>query len=403
MNNLLNQLFALTRSLIPQPLLPKLGAGGPEKVSLPVLGEGFRVRAKRSRRGRSLPWLLSGLGLVWAIALLPPAQANMANPEWPGHLLTEPWTDVATLAIVHEDLVLDLRPLETERYAHIQATYTINNPGEATTVALLFAAPGLESGTVTLDGTQAIAATPTAAPTIPDDWDDASFYQEVQGLEFQVPLSSGQHEIAVNYQGLPSSDDAGVYREYTLQYWLAPARQWQSFGTLTVDVFAPSNWETMFDPDLAGVEAGHWQQTFDGLPGDVLTIASRPLISPIAGFLRGLSLVVGVAIAFAVTGWLYYWLGGISQRHAWSGGGLVLTFLLVMPLSIPLFWGLSGLGVWGSESLLSGAHLGVSYRYSRMMMMLLGGVIAAPAGLLTAIFGFVYGRQQRPPQPVIDR
>ena len=70
----------------------------------------------------------------------------------------------------------------------------------------------------------------------------------------------------------------------------------------------------------------------------------------------------------------------------------MLTFLLVIPLSIPLFWGLGGLGLWAAEALLNGAHLAVGYRYSRTILFALGGAIAIPTGLMVAIFSFVLGR-----------
>ena len=231
-------------------------------------------------------WTLAGLLTAGLLSLPHPVIANMANPEQPGDLLTEPWTDVATLEIQHEDLVLDLRPVETERLAQIKATYIINNPGEATTVSLLFAAPGLEKGTVTLDETQAIAATQTDAPNIPEDWGNLDFRQPLQGLQFEVPLSPGEHAIAVEYQGAPSSDDIDLYRQYTLEYWLAPAQQWSFFGTLTVDVFAPADWVTTLTPDLPAVAPEHWQNTFEGLPAEALTITTHPVVPPLVSFLR---------------------------------------------------------------------------------------------------------------------
>ena len=102
--------------------------------------------------------------------------------------------------------------------------------------------------------------------------------------------------------------------------------------------------------------------------------------------------MVGIAIAFAITFWIYRWLGRLSQRQNWSGGWLVLTFLLVMPLSIPLFWALGGTGVWVAEALLDSTHLGVGYSYSRMILFAMGGLVAVPTGLLVAIFSFVMGR-----------
>lgn len=347
------------------------------------------------KRQRSRLWifvaLLVAVLLIWAR----PAIANMANPEQPGDLLTEPWTDVATLAIQHEDLVLDLRSIETDRLAQIKATYIINNPGAATTVSLLFAAPGLASGTVTLDETQAIAATQTDAPNIPADWGNRDFRQALQGLQFEVPLSPGEHAIAVAYQGAPSSDDADLYRQYTLEYWLAPAQQWSSFGTLTVDVFAPAGWVTTLTPALPEVASEHWQNTFEGLPADALTITTRPVVPPLVSFLRAVLPVVGIAIAFWVTFWVYRWLGRVSQKQAWSGGWLVLTFLLVMPLSALIFWGLGGTGVWAAEALLEQPHLAVGYSYSRTILFAMAGLVAVPTGLIVAIFSFIRGRGSR--------
>ncbi|MEM6716718.1 MAG: hypothetical protein AAF622_16740 [Cyanobacteria bacterium P01_C01_bin.147] len=357
---------------------------------------------RMARHPRSRLWILAGLLVALLLSLPRPAIANMANPERPGDLLTEPWTDVANLEIQHEDLVLDLRPVETTLLADIQATYTINNPGEATTVALLFVAPGLATGTVTLDGTQVIAATQTDAPDVPADWGNRNFRQALQGLQFEVLLSPGEHAIAVAYQGVPSSDDGDFYRQYTLEYWLAPARQWQAFGTLTVDVFAPVGWVTTLTPDLPAVASEHWQNTFEGLPANALTVTTHPVVPPFVSFLRVVLPVIGIAIAFALTFWLYRWLGQLSQRQDWSGGWLVLTFLLVIPLSIPLFWAVGGTGIWAAEALLKSAHLGVGYSYSRVILLAMGGLVAVPTGLLVAIFSFVMGRvSRRKRQPAI--
>ncbi|MEM6518626.1 MAG: hypothetical protein AAF722_04740 [Cyanobacteria bacterium P01_C01_bin.70] len=351
----------------------------------------FAWPLNRNRWRRLLMWLLAGWLLIWLLAACP-ATANMANPEQSGDLLTEPWTDVANLDIQHEDLVLDLRSLEDNFLAEITATYLIDNPGAATTVPLLFAAPGLEIGSVVLDNQQAIAATPTETLTIPEDWDTKDFLRPLKGLRFEVPLSPGEHTITVNYQGAPSSDDVDLYRQYTLEYWLAPALQWRSFGTLTVDVLAPLRWETIVKPQLSLIAPAHWQQTFEGLPSDVLTVSARPLLSPLVGILRLVCQVGGVAIAFVVTFWLYRWLGRLSQQQNWSSSWLVLAFLLVIPLSVPLFWGCGGLGIWAAESLLDGQYLAVTYRYSRMVLFLLLGLVAVPTGLIVAVFGFIRGR-----------
>jgi len=337
-----------------------------------------------------------GLAIALMLGLGAGARANMANPAQPGDLLSEPWADVATLAIRHEDLRLDLRPLDRGQRARIQATYHLHNPGAAATVPLLFVAPSLDSATVMLNGTQPIPATATAAPTIPPEW-ASEVLRAPAGLEFVVPLPSGDSTLTVAYAGLPSSDDAGVYRAYTLDYWLAPARQWQSFGTLTVDVLVPPAWRTDLEPALPQVAPQHWRHTFDSLPADLLTVTTYPVVGPlVAGLRLGLRLG-GLAVAVGVTGWLYYRLGRLSQGQGWSGGGLVLTFLLAVPLSVPLMWGLGGLGVVAAESLLVAGRLGMGYGYARMVLLVLAGLATVPVGLGVASGGFVLGRVRHRP------
>ncbi|MEM6835981.1 MAG: hypothetical protein AAF609_03915 [Cyanobacteria bacterium P01_C01_bin.120] len=353
----------------------------------------FAWPLNRARRLRLTLWLLAGLFLI-SMQGTRPAIANMANPEQPGDLLTEPWADVANLDIQHEDLILDLRSVEDDVLAEITATYLINNPGTATTVPLLFVTPGLKMGAVVLDNQQAIAAAPTDAPAIPEAWNRREFSQPLKGLRFNVPLGSGEHSITVDYQGLPSRSDVDLYRQYVLEYWLAPALQWRSFGTLTVDVFAPSDWETMLTPNLNLIEPGHWQQTFEGLPSDVLTVNARPLLSPPVRILRLVCRVGGVVIAFTATFWLYRWLGRLSQQQNWSRRWLVIRLLLVMPLSMPLFWSCGALGVWASESLVAGRHLAMTYTYSRLILSLLLSLVAMPTGLIVAFLGFYRGRSK---------
>ncbi|MGF1460640.1 MAG: hypothetical protein ACFBSG_16645 [Leptolyngbyaceae cyanobacterium] len=349
-----------------------------------------------SELGRQWRWLLSALTalLILLSHFSPVAIANMADPFQVGDLFTEPWASVANFDIRHEDLRLDLRQLETSRFVQVEATYFVHNPGVAVTVPLLFAAPGLADGSVTIDDQPAMAVTPTAAPAIPEEWGMPQFRQSLQGFQFDVPLTSGEHTITVAYRGVPDSDDAGVYRQYTLEYWLSPARQWRSFGTLTVDVFAPKSWSTTLVPPITAVAQQHWQTTFDQLPSEQITVTTRPVLSPMVSSTRLLLRLGSIAISLYIVMLLYRKLGRLSRQHNWSSPWLVLTFVIGVPLSIPLVISIAGTGLGLGESLLNTEHLGVGYRYSRAIFALLASLAIAMAALLIAVLSFTTGRIQ---------
>ncbi|MEL6763922.1 MAG: hypothetical protein AAFO87_09705 [Cyanobacteria bacterium J06607_6] len=320
------------------------------------------------------------------------AIANMASPSRAGDLLSEPWADVSTLDILHEDLVFDLRPLAAQEPAQIAATYQINNPGAATAIELLFVAPGLATGQVLLNDQQEIAATRIEAPEIPTEW-NIDGPQPVSGLQFQVPLSPGEQAITVQYTGQPDSDDRDIYRVYDLTYWLSPARQWRSFGTLTVDVFAPAGWQAEFAPDLPLLNQQHWQATFTGLPADQLTLTTYLTPSRWLSLLRLALLGAGLAAAAVITWRAYYRLGRFSQHAQWSGGLLVLACLFCIPLSIPLVWGISALGAGAAEQLLDQQQLAVGYSYSRAILWVIVGLMEALIAPVIASVRFGAGRR----------
>ncbi|MGD1941927.1 MAG: hypothetical protein ACFB0G_11500 [Leptolyngbyaceae cyanobacterium] len=343
------------------------------------------------RRSRLFLGVFSCL-VILALQFSPVAIANMASPSRAGDLLSEPWADVSSLDILHEDLVFDLRPLADLAPAQISATYQINNPGAATTLDLLFVAPGIATGQVTLNGQQAIAATSIEAPEIPAEWNIDS-PPPLNGLQFQVPLSSGEQTITVQYTGHPDSDDRDIYRIYDLTYWLSPARQWRSFGTLTVDVFAPAGWQAAFEPDLSVVEPQHWRATFTGLPADQLTLTTYLMPSRWLSLVRLALLGTSLAAAAVITWRAYYQLGRFSQRAHWSGGLLVLACLFWIPLSIPLVWSISGLGVGAAELLLDQRQLAVGYSYGRLILWVGVGLMEALIAPVIASIQFAIGRR----------
>lgn len=348
---------------------------------------------------RGLLWGLSSWLLVALTAFWLPAIANMANPDRAGDWVGEPWTQVADLDILHEALTIDLRPLATQDPAVIQVAYTVDNPGPEASVALLFAAPGLATGTITLDGDRRIEAMATDAPSIPDEWQQPRVASPMAGLEFTIPLSAGTHTIAIDYTAHPSSTDQGVYRSYTLDYWLAPAAQWRSFGTLELDVYSPQGWGTDWSLELPQAAEGYWHQKFAGLPADVLTLSTYPTPPGWVRLLRRLIPLSSWGVAIAGVWWSCRWLGRTARHRQWQQGWLVLTVILLVPACVLAFWGLIGLGLWLAEALLDNRHLAVGYAYGRFWLFAAIGLLAGAIGPVIGIIAYARGYRRSQPSP----
>ncbi len=342
-------------------------------------------------------WLIGSISFLAAAVLSNAgalAWANMASPEYAGDFLGEPLGNVATLDILHEDLRFDLRPLAEQQPADVSAIYQVQNTGVETTVELLFMAPGLAAGQVLLDGADAIAADVVDNPVIPENWQVPQTITPISGLQFTIPLASGEHTISVQYTAQPGSDGWDLYRKYTLDYLLSPAAQWRSFGTLAVDVYAPRGWETDFSLAIPPAATGHWQAEFTGLPADSMTLLTYPTVPLYRALLRKLCTVGSWLVASAGIWWISCRIGHSSKQNQWQQGWLVLTVLLGIPLGIVCFWTVIGLGSWGSETLLDSRHLGEAYLYQRNILYLLMGLLAAVVAPVASLTGFVRGRRR---------
>jgi len=246
------------------------------------------------------------LALLLALAALAPAaRANMAAPTQPGAPAGEPPAALVGLTVLHERLVLDLRPLATRggaRTALVEAEYTIVNaePGGVQRVPLSFVALGddPDAAQVWLDGTP-VAARWVDSLAVPEAWRVATttpplptrdgaaeplpfetIRWPVRGLAFTLDVPPGQHVVRVRYRVEAGSYDPGTHpmRTWQVGYSLAPARFWAGFGVLDVQVIAPLGWDVAASLPLRretvdGRTALVGQ--FRGVPGDVLTVSAR--------------------------------------------------------------------------------------------------------------------------------
>jgi hypothetical protein len=105
-------------------------------------------------------------------------------------------------------------------------------------------------------------------------------YNTTPGTAFQfaIVIPPGQHQLSVDYAVLPGQFNVPDHTTiWQIAYILAPARQWESFGDLSVSVALPKGWRARSIPDLAR-QADSLRAHFVGLPANAMTIsASYPL------------------------------------------------------------------------------------------------------------------------------
>jgi hypothetical protein len=260
-----------------------------------------------------------------------------AAPFWnPGDAIGEPTGAVAKVAITHEDLDFDLLPLASGGSIRVAATYQLRNDAAATSASLVFLADhALTSRTsfaVRFDGT-AVSATPMTLTILPSAWKPPTStpsliegqpgmipYDTTPGTAFQftVLIPPGQHQLSVDYAVLPGRFSVPNYTTiWQVAYVLAPARQWESFGDLSVSVAVPAGWRARSIPDLTR-KGDSLRAHFVGLPANAMTISASYPVDP---------------HVTSVTDWL------LSQ---WP---LFLALLLVT-IALTLLWIRSASGGW---------------------------------------------------------
>jgi hypothetical protein len=250
-------------------------------------------------------------GAALALCATGGAFANMASPWQPGVMAGEPYGVTAGLAIRGERLSVDMRPLADRGDALIHAAYTVDNPLETAVVTLDFVATQIsDTPTVLVDG-QAVPSVRQEDAALPESWippeTAPSFEADAVQLEtwkpagvhrFNATIPPGPHTIDVRYSAVPAHFHGhAVLREHTVAYALAPARAWQSFGGLDVEVLLPPGWEAKSLPALP--RAGDaLNARFDALPADHLVVTVRPPpVAPPGTLPLWAGLVGGLAIA----------------------------------------------------------------------------------------------------------
>ena len=156
-----------------------------------------------------LPSRKLAAALPFVLLVVAPVWANVGPPNLPGRIAGEP-TGIENIAIEHEKLTIDLRPLTDDGAVRVEAIYHLNNTGPARTQDLLFVMGSkAEDFRVFLDD-QPLQATPAPdaqlprawkapkqTPSIPGRRTDTLVYQtgSATPMAFTVTISPGRHSL----------------------------------------------------------------------------------------------------------------------------------------------------------------------------------------------------------------
>jgi hypothetical protein len=360
----------------------------------------------RPKQGFSFsPWIALLLLMIPAIA-----RANIGPSSFGGHIVADP-IGVIGIAITHETLTINLRPLATNNLPQVEALYHFYNSGAERTLELLFASgsANITDFLVWLDA-KPILNKPTQETKLPVSWQpppqtpgisdgsglDYLSYgsKNVTPIGFTVTVPPGSHDLKVRYTAEASTHLSGyptVYRQFA--YVLAPARAWSNFGGLDVTIHIPEKWRAACTPTLARTD-GVLKGSFAKLPADAIALTlQKPegwayhLLAYVSLGLLGLIMIGGAVICWRCgrlkgrrlaapikvhPNWL--------QRHTWPTA-----------FGLGIIWGIAILiaglfAIFGPEMRLPHNQLNhYGYRQTFAMIgVIFIGILAVPIGFMIA-------------------
>ncbi len=341
--------------------------------------------------------------LALALAITPGlARANISAPWSPGDALAEPAGALAEVQIIEEQLSIDLRPLAGRGPATARASYRVRSPHAPRRLDLRFVTPGLERGTVKLDGRPISGAVQEVPAGLPGPWSEALSTPDPDGgdlnlvvdqphkvIRFAVDLQAGkEHLIEVAFSLRPARTDPtdAIHATHQLGYLLAPARQWGSFGKLEVTVQVPDGWQLATRPALRR-DGAQLKGVFQGIPADLLAVSLRKPAAYGWGWILPLGgVLLGLLACFRLV-------RRAGRRCAGASGGktaLAAAGTTALSAALPLGLGGAGLLLW--QSLPDPAQLSTRYFYDFSVAIFLFGPLAAIALGVAALVMFLVVR-----------
>lgn len=317
-------------------------------------------------------------GLLLGMLLPAMACANI-GPRWWGDRTAEP-LGLKGVAIVREELTIDLRPLTAVQPVDVEAINHLNNSGSAKKLDLLFitGVTGIRDFELRLDGrlVKSRRVPPEEQSNrqgeLPKSWqppDDlpgidfqssrSHIYQRLSDaivLSFVLELPPGRSCLNARYRARAYGEDEGYPTvTWLFPYILAPAREWGSFGGLDVTVYLPQTWQSNSTPALER-DGGIMHGSFTSLPADSLALAVRAPMGPELQQKLRYTIWGYVALyALAVMGggilcwWSGRWIGRFLAPKAPSGkrvGSRAALWIVPSAVLMTVGWEATILGAW---------------------------------------------------------
>ncbi len=275
--------------------------------------------------------------------------ANMANPDIRGYRLGEVSGALRQLHIEHEDLRIDLRPIEQSDPALVRAEYQIRNDSSERDVELVFIGVNMEHNTYqVLFDDKPVSFVAGFQADLPDEWKDPSLVEDNRyipidsydsenrsrdrknTLRFTLHITTGKHRVVVTYSSLVAHN---IHQRpvitWKCRYILAPAKRWASFGTLHTTILLPQGWgsTTTIEPAFA-LQGDSVSAESKGVPADFITIETyhpAGILMFIAQVLESWVSLIGFAI---LLGWYGIRLGRRNGETKRSFGRNLLSIFL---------------------------------------------------------------------------
>ncbi len=303
---------------------------------------------------------LAHFGGVLLALLLPATAGANIGMRWWGDPVGEP-RGLRQVAIVREELAIDLRPLAAAQPVRVEATYRLYNNGPPRRLDLVFVsgAPDVSEFEVRLGGRVLESReVPREQVGRPESWKQPESVRGIEGkpvylmyenssplVAFTVDLPSGASTLTARYRARAAgTDERSVAATWVFAYVLSPAREWGSFGDLEVTAYLPDGWQHASATPLER-EGDVLRGRFTGLPADSLAVAVRAPVGP--EFQWAIYRSVGLFALAVVAGGAFCWLAGRWQgrffarksRPDLAGPGRSRWPIAVLAGVVALLWG----------------------------------------------------------------
>jgi len=350
---------------------------------------------------------------VFFLAVAVAAQANMASPYHNGTMSGTAFSS-RSVDILSEHIRIRV----TKRFdqARFDIVYTIHCDRSGMQIPLLFVAKDFrDSFSVRVDGlpvpatagsgpVQGNPAFPFLQQGLPYkldkwvDWNDhhGEVYRLMDLRYFEAALDSGRHEIRVSYNAKAWIDGSGWVNRSSLNYSLAPARYWKSFGQLEVRLELegdPGGVTTNLGTPREGAIGAASTWAFDSIPADYIRIVNVPRLGAGAKLLLRIT-PDGIALGFGTIFALIHLRLTLRYRRRhpakhWSAVAIIGSLIVPLLMYIVELFAYPFVDMM-LEPAASGQHGGYY-----ILVILLYPFVVVPYGIFVLIVDVLYRRYLR--------